>query len=98
MKNDPAYLRNQSRSLHAAYRRNRRFLNVSVGLWSGLFLALFAIALFGRIARLGWTFSDDIWAFFGFACFGLVFWVFGKLILKLQLAYIRHTYGAEPTD
>jgi len=95
---DPAYLRNQSRQLHALYRRNRRFLNISVLIWIALFAALAAIALIDRIAALGWGYASDMWAFAGFAALAPCFWVFATLIAKGNLAYIRHTYGPDPIE
>lgn len=34
----------------------------------------------------------------GFVLFGAMFWIFASLISKINLAYVRHTYGAEPVD
>ena len=98
MKQDPAYLENESRRLHALLRRNRRFLNWSALLWAVFSTATFLIAAIDRTAALGWGYSDDLSAFFGFAVFAPCFWIFATLIQKLILAYVRHTYGAEPTD
>jgi hypothetical protein len=95
---EPAYLKNQSRRLHALYRRNRRFLNITVSLWEVSFLALFALAIIDRFGSMGWGYVEYLWPFLGFIVFGFVFWVFGTLIQKLNLAYVRHTYGPEPMD
>jgi hypothetical protein len=95
---DPAYLRKQSRHLHALYRRNQRFLNVSVLLWMALFATLAAIALIDRVAVLNWGYASDMWAFAGFTASGPCFWAFATLVAKLNLAYVRHTYGPDPTE
>ena len=98
VKQDPTYLRNQSLQLHTRYRRNRRFLNVSVLIWIALFATLAVIALIDRIASLGWGYASDMWTFAGFAAFAPCFWVFSTLIAKANLAYIRHTYGPDPNE
>lgn len=98
MKQDPLYLQNQSRRLHALYRRNRRFLNIFATLWSAAFLSLFLLATVDRIGAFEWGYSDDLWIFMGFALFGAVFWIFASMISKLNMAYVRHTYGPEPVD
>lgn len=98
MDQEPEYLKNQSRRLHALYRRNRRFLNISVSLWEISFLTLFGIAMIDRLASMGWGYADDLWPFLGFIVFGIGLWIFTTLIQKINLAYIRHTYGPEPMD
>ncbi len=98
MKQDPLYLQNQSRRLHALYRRNRRFLNIFATLWSVAFLSLFLLATVDRIGAFEWGYSDDLWIFMGFALFGAIFWIFASLISKLNMAYVRNTYGPEPVD
>lgn len=98
MAQDSRYLQNQSRRLHALHRRNRRFLNIFVTLWLVAFLSLFLLATVDRIGAFEWGYSDDLWIFVGFALFGAIFWIFASLILKLNLAYVRLTYGPEPVD
>ena len=98
MEQDPRYLQSQSRKLHALYRRNRRFMNIFVSLWSVTFLSLFLLATVDRIGSLEWGYSEDLWIFMGFVLFGAIFWIFASLISKLNLAYVRHTYGPEPVD
>jgi len=98
MDQDPRYLQNQSRRLHALYRRNRRYLNIFATLWSGAFLFLSLLATVDRIGALEWGYADDLWIFMGFVLFGAMFWIFASLISKLNLAYVRHTYGPEPVD
>lgn len=98
MKQDPEYLKNQSRSGHARYRWNRAYLNATTLSWAALFALLFLVALLDRIAEAGWGFADHLWGFLGSSAFGLCLWVFGTLIQKLILSYVRHTYGPEPID
>lgn len=99
MKQDPAYLSNQSRALHRAYRRNRRLLNGLTLVWSTGFAVMALGAILDYLARLGWGFSPrEIWAFLGFSAFGGVFWIFGTSILKIGLRFIRHTYGPDPDE
>jgi hypothetical protein len=96
---DPVYLRNQSRRLHNLYRRNRRFLNGFAILWCLAFGALLMAALLDRATGLGWGFSpSDPLNFLGFLAFAGVFWLFSTIIAKINLAYVRHTYGPEPVD
>lgn len=99
MQQDPAYLQNQSRRLHALYRRNRRFMNWVVVIWAAFFFFRFAAALVDRLFDLGWGYAAvDVWASAGFVAFAGAFWVFASLIQKLNLAYIRHTYGPDPSN
>ena len=65
-------------------------------IWGGFFLVLSGVAMIDRAARLGWGFADQLWPFLGFAAFALCFWCVSTLIYKLNLAYIRHTYGSDP--
>ncbi|MCP9223051.1 hypothetical protein MKP08_09855 [Erythrobacter sp. LQ02-29] len=99
MKHDPTYLSSQSRALHRTYRRNRRFLNVAVVVWSAAFAALALAATIDWVASIGWGFSPrDVWAFLGFAVGGGIFWVFATLIAKINLRFIRLTYGPDPSE
>ena len=98
VKQDLEYLRNQSRRGHARYRWNRAFLNATTLIWSALFAGLFLVALIDRMTASAWGFASHMWDFLGSSAFGLCLWVFGTLIQKLILSYIRHTYGPEPTD
>jgi len=99
VKQDPSYLKNRSRALHKSYRRNRRFLNVFLVVWSAVFAALALAATIDWMAALGWGFSPrDVWAFLGFAVFGSVVWVFATLIAKMNLRYIKLTYGPDPSE
>ena len=98
MTQDPEYLRMQSKRLHALYRRNRRFLNVWVLLWTVCFTVLFGAAVLDRVGAYGWGYSDDLWAFVAFVLFAPCFWTFSTLIMKFNIAYVRHTYGPEPKD
>lgn len=97
MKQDPAYLETQSRRLHAQYRRNRLFLNLFLSLWTTCFVVLFATAVVDRAGSYGWGYSDDMLVFAGFVLLAPCFWAFSTVIMKFNLAYIRHTYGPEPT-
>lgn len=96
MQQDPRYLKNQSRRLHALYGRRRHSLNVGVLLWVAIFTTLFAFAATDRLAGLKWGLADQLWSFLAFATAAPCFWVFFTLIYKLNLAYVRHTYGPDP--
>jgi hypothetical protein len=99
VKQDPVYLRNQSRALHRLYRRNRRFLKGSVILWLVSFTALALAGTIDHLFGLGWGFSPhEVLVFVGFMVFGGVFWILVTLIAKINLRYIRHTYGPDPSD
>ncbi|WP_432768611.1 MAG: hypothetical protein HEQ22_14740 [Sphingopyxis sp.] len=93
MEQDSRYLQNQSRRLHALYRRNRRFLNIFVTSWLITFLSLFLLATVDRIGALEWGYADDMWVLMGFALFGAIFWIFASLMSKLNLHM-----SAIPTD
>ena len=71
---------------------------VTLVLWSACFITLFGVAAIDRIGAFGWGYSGDIWVFLGFAAFAPCFWLFATLILNINLAFIRHTYGDEPSD
>jgi hypothetical protein len=94
---DPEYLKNQSRRGHARYRWYRAYLNAVTMIWTALFGVLFLIALADRITGSEWGFESYMLKFLGFLGFGLAAWVINTLIQKLILAYVRHTYGPEPT-
>lgn len=98
MKQDPAYLRNQSRYLHALYRRKRRFLNIAAPTWFAFFFGLTFAALVDRAAGFGWGLAKEMWAFAGFAAFAPCLWLFVTLVAKFNLAYIRHVYGPDPGE
>ena len=96
MEQNPEYLRNQSRSLHDLYRRNRRFLNGFILVWIALFTVLLIAGATDRLLGLGWGYtSKDLWTYVAFIGFAGVFWIFARLILKINLRYVRHTYGPE---
>ena len=98
VKQDPEYLKNQSRRGHAKYRWYRACLNAIAALWAGLFIVLFLVALVDKVATYDWGFATHMWSFLGFLTIGVCLWAVQRLILRLMLAYIRHTYGAEPTS
>lgn len=98
MKQDAEYLKNQSRKGHARYRWNRALLNATTLSWSALFAVLFLVALVDRFTASDWGFASYMWSFFGSSVFGIGIWIFGTLVQKLILSYIRHTYGPDPTD
>jgi hypothetical protein len=88
MKDDPKYLRNESRYNHALNRRLRRQLN-----WVSLFACLF-----GLVLAIGSVFSRGLELGSGLAFVALAgfFWLFGRLILSVHLGSIRRLYGPEP--
>ena len=98
MRQDPEYLRNQSRALHARYRRNRKFINVFASIWISVFGLLFCGAVLDWIAGAHWGLANQMLDFLAFAVFGVLIWCFHTLIAKLGLAYVRHTYGPDPID
>jgi hypothetical protein len=99
IKEDPEYLRNRSRNLHASYRRNRRFSKWFLVFWTLLCTALFLISFIDSAAGLGWGYSwNDVWTSLGFLAFTGVFWLFAAAIQKILMAYVRHTYGPDPAD
>ena len=96
---DPAYLRNQSRNLHAMYRRNWTFISAFLFLWFAFFFGWCVVATLDAVAHLGWGFTDDdIRNSAMFLLFGGAFWAFAKLIHSLLLSYVRHTYGSDPAE
>lgn len=99
MKHSPEYLRNQSRWLHASYRRNLRFANIFLLLWTIAFAGLLAASMFDRTAGMGWGFSsEDSRTFLLFVAAGGLLWLVLTIIRKFLLAYVRRGYGAEPID
>ena len=96
VRQDPEYLKNQSRRGHAKNRWYRAYLNAVAIIWMGLFIALFLIALVDKVVAADWGFATHIWSFLGYLGIGVSDWIVQRLILKLMLAYVRHTYGAEP--
>jgi hypothetical protein len=98
MEQDPRFLQNQSRRLHALYRQIGRLVNIFTTLWLVTFLSLSAAGAVDRIGAFRWGYADDLSTYLLFALFAVGLWVFVRLILKLNLAYIHHTYGPEPVD
>jgi hypothetical protein len=97
MDQEAEYRRNQSRLLHARYRRNRCRMKVFLPLWFTFFTVMFLRSVVDRIGNFGWE-SSSPWAGLGFLAFGVCFWVFATLIQKIVLAYVRHTYGPDPGE
>lgn len=99
MKENPEYLRNQSRYSHASLRRNWRFVRIFLALWSVFFVGLFAASILDVWARLGWGFTTtDIWNSLLFLFFGGVMWLFFSLVHSLLLTLVRRTYGPDPAQ
>lgn len=98
MQQDPRYRETQSRYLHAMYRRMKSMLDISTAGWGIVFLGLALAGLVDWLGSLGWGLAADSWTFAGFALFSPAFWVFGLIIIKINLAYVRHTYGPEPRE
>lgn len=98
MEQDPEYLRNQRRHHHARYRLRRTMSNVFTAIWLFVFLALFCGALLDWLIEAQWGLADQMFEFLAFAAFGALVWLIHTLIAKLILAYVRHTYGADPSD
>lgn len=80
------------------YRRIQCMLNISMAGWGTVFLGLTLAGLVDWLGSFGWGLADDVWHFAGFVLFAPAFWVFGTIIIKINLAYARHTYGHEPKD
>jgi hypothetical protein len=96
VKQDPEYLRNQSRYLHRMYRRNWRFGRRFLLLWSLLLFARLAVAVVDAMGNFGWGFTTkDIRDSLLLLAFGAGVWLISKLIHSFLLAYVRHTYGSE---
>ena len=99
MKQDPEFLRTQSRSLHGLYRRQRRYMRWFILVWSLFFLCWFLVAVADVIGGFGWGYArDDIWNSLLFLAFGAGMWTVTSLFHGFLLAYVRHTYGPEPAD
>ena len=99
MKQDPAYLRNQSRYLHATHRRRRRRMRAMLFLWSAFSVLRAGAAALDRLVHAGWGYEPkDVGYSLLFLLFGAGVWLFWTLIDKFLLAYVRHTYGPEPHD
>ena len=98
MAEDPRYLRNQSRSVHRIYRRNKRIIHWGVVLWLVVASGLSAVATLDVFTNRGWGYgTKDIWAGFLMDLFGLALWVFATAVNNLVLAISRRVYGPEPT-
>ncbi|MGV3513193.1 MAG: hypothetical protein ACO1OX_14425 [Novosphingobium sp.] len=67
-------------------------------IWAGVFVVLFLGALIDRTFSKEWGLASELWTFLAFAMAAPVFWTFATLIHKANIAYVRHTYGPEPTD
>ncbi len=78
------------------YRRMKSTLHISAATWGIVFLGLSLAGFLDWLGSLGWGLAADSWSFVGFAVFAPAFWVFGMIIIKINLAYVRHTYGPEP--
>ena len=72
--------------------------NVFTPLWATIFILLFLAAAIDRSLQMNWGLANEVWMFLGFIVATPVFWVFASLVHKFNLAYVRHTYGPEPTD
>jgi hypothetical protein len=99
VKQDPEYLRNQSRYLHRLHRRNSRFARWFFLLWSLFFFGRFAFAVADVVGGFGWGFiRADIWDSLLFLAGGAGIWLFMSLIQSFVLANVRRTYGPEPAE
>ncbi len=98
MEQDPEYLKNQSRHHHARYRSKRAMINVFTAIWLFVFLSLFCGALLDWLIKAQWGLADQMLEFLAFGAFGVLVWLIQTLIAKLVLAYVRHTYGPDPSD
>ena len=97
MKEDPRYLRNQSRYLHRLHRRNARMLRWALRLW---LLAMGAFALAAAVDAtfdLGWGLEP---AHVGVGILSMVagcaLWVLATFISHLTLEMARRLYGPDP--
>ena len=98
MRQDPEYLKNQSRRRHADYRWNRAYQNAVTALFVVIFGTLSVAALVDRLAGMEWGLAPHLWASVGFVAFVLGAWIVHRMIAKLILAYTRHTYGPDPGE
>lgn len=98
MRQNPEYLKNQSRQRHADYRWNRGYQNAITALFIAVFGTLFLTALIDRLVGAEWGFAPHLWVFAGFVAFTLGAWIVHRLMAKLILAYTRHTYGPDPGE
>ena len=74
-------------------------MNWLVVIWAAFFFIRFAGALLDRLYDLGWGYADlDVWASAGFVAFAAAFWIFISLMQRLNLPYIRHTNGPDPSN
>jgi hypothetical protein len=99
MEQDPAYLRNQSRRLHARYRRKRIWNNFGLAAFAIFFGFRFVLSLVDLTAGLGWG-SSRVYVLesLGFIAGVAALWLVSSIVQAIMLAYIRHTYGPEPSD
>ena len=95
---DPEYLKNQSRYLHARFRRKRAMSNALAVIWFVAFMCLFLASVLDRVVHHHWGLADETWIFLGFACCGLLAWCADRVISKFMLKYIQHTYGPDPSE
>ena len=72
--------------------------NVFAAIWLLVFLSLFCGALLDWLLDARWGLASQMLEFLAFAVFGVLAWVMHNLIAKLVLAYVRHTYGPDPSD
>jgi hypothetical protein len=99
MKQDPEYLKNQSKHVHRLHRRNQRFLRYFLILWLSLFGALALAATLDVLVSLKWGLTNrDVWSAIGMMAGGGVIWLFGRAIMSITLGMARRVYGPEPDD
>lgn len=97
MKEDPRYLRNESRYSHRLHRRNKRMLRWGIMLWLLAVAAFTGAAVLDVIAHLGWGYEPrDIWGGLLMMAFGCAFWVFATFVNHVVLAVSRRLFGPEP--
>ncbi|MXP14787.1 hypothetical protein GRI44_08500 [Altererythrobacter confluentis] len=81
--------------MQRTYRRDRRFIKGLAIIWSAAFGALLLVGIVDQLAGLQWVFSSiELWLFLGFIGGG-VLWLFTTLVAKINLRYVRQTYGPD---
>ena len=97
VKQDPEYLKNQSRYLHARYRRNARFSKGFLCVWSIVLSVVLLASLLDVLLDFGWGFQwRDVGGIALFLLFGALYYGFFCLTQEAVLGMTRRMYGPDP--
>lgn len=97
VKQDPEYLKNQSRRIHAVHRRNWRLMKGFMVVWSVVFLTLLLAAVFDLLLDLGWHYRwRDVGTFILFLLGGVLILGFQRVVQEILLGVARRMYGPDP--